>query len=40
MTWTGRSLVFGFLGWFDPGRVYGSAADDALKGELGMAFRF
>ena len=32
--------VFGFLGWFDPGLVYGSAADDALKGEIGMAFRF
>lgn len=32
--------VFGFLGWFAPGLVYGPAADDALKGEVGIAFRF
>lgn len=32
--------VFGFLGWFRPGLVYGSAADDALKAEVGIAFRF
>lgn len=32
--------VFGFLGWFRPGLVYGSSADDALKAEVGIAFRF
>lgn len=32
--------VFGFFGWFDPGLVYGPAAADALKGEVGISFRF
>ena len=32
--------LFLFLGWFTPGRVYGEAADDAFKAEVGIEVRF
>lgn len=37
----GRQVtLFGLFGWFDPGLAYGPAAADALKGEVGITFRF
>lgn len=32
--------LFAFLGWFIPGRVYGTGADDAQKAEVGVEFAF